>query len=64
MLPTSLPLIYANERVFVYREKFCTKQGKWKYKIGRMSNFKADIYIYVQRQEMKVTNTGSKKQII
>jgi len=45
-LPTSLPLIYANEREFVYREKFCTKQAKWKYRIGKMSNVQS-IYIYI-----------------
>ena len=28
-----------------------------------MSNFKADIYIYVQTQEMKMTSIGSKKKI-
>jgi hypothetical protein len=31
MLPASLPLIYANERVFEYGEKFCRKRGKWRY---------------------------------
>jgi len=51
MLPTSLPPIYANEWEFVYREKVCTKQGKWKYRIGKMSNFKADIYSTKARNE-------------